>query len=102
MTEDKVEAMLALIKERLSAYSIDETINRLHSYSCNGPTIEEMFSDAPGYFGVEAIPASDAYESNHKILFESWHIDGLDFSGAANDNHYRTVDDCCFEYSLAA
>lgn len=59
MTEDKVEAMLALISERLSAYSIDETINRLHSYGCQGPTITEMFSDMSS-----CLDMSDCREEN--------------------------------------
>lgn len=41
--EDRVEKMLQLIKERLAAYPVEETIERLHSYGGKGPTIDEFF-----------------------------------------------------------
>lgn len=40
--EDRVEKMLQLIQERLAAYPIEETIERLHSYGGKGPTIDEF------------------------------------------------------------
>lgn len=40
--EERVEKMLKLIDERLLAYTVEETIERLHSYGGKGPTIDEF------------------------------------------------------------
>jgi hypothetical protein len=42
MQEEGSKEMLALIKERLGAYGIEETIDRLHSYGGTGPTVDEF------------------------------------------------------------
>lgn len=35
------EIMLKLIEDRLNAYTVEETAERLHSYQGTGPTIRE-------------------------------------------------------------
>ena len=42
MEKDKVEKMLELIEERLSKYTAEDTLERLHSYQGAGPTIDEF------------------------------------------------------------
>lgn len=46
MSDDKrnerTEKMLKLIEERLNAYTVEETIERLHSYEGTGPTVDEF------------------------------------------------------------
>lgn len=36
------EEMLKLIEDRLNSYTVEETIERLHSYQGGGPTIREF------------------------------------------------------------
>lgn len=40
--KERTEKMLKLIEERLNAYTVEETIERLHSYQCTGPTVDEF------------------------------------------------------------
>ncbi|WP_410950898.1 hypothetical protein [Pseudomonas sp. S1(2024)] len=42
MRSERTEKMLALIDQRLSAYSVEETIERLHAYGGVGPTVNEF------------------------------------------------------------
>jgi len=43
----KTKRMLDLIDQRLAAYSIEETVERLHSYGGAGPTVDEFLSMVP-------------------------------------------------------
>jgi hypothetical protein len=42
MLDEKKEKMLAMIRERLASYTVEETLERLHSYGCVGPSMEEF------------------------------------------------------------
>lgn len=37
---ERTEKMLALMGERLSTYTVEETVERLHAYGGVGPTVE--------------------------------------------------------------
>lgn len=39
--ERRTEIMLKLIEDRLNAYTVEQTVERLHSYQGTGPTIRE-------------------------------------------------------------
>lgn len=111
MKQDKVELMLALIEQRLNAYSVEETIDRLHSYRCGGPTISEFVSSFGCGHAVEAEVGRDRelpiYSSRSLKLLRFclencqpgiWYIDGV----APNDECYDGPDDACINYGLAA
>ncbi|WP_323169882.1 hypothetical protein [Pseudomonas bubulae] len=53
--------ILARIKERLQKYTVEETIDRLHSYGSVGPTIKEYFDCGMDY--------EDFYNSDYSIPF---------------------------------
>lgn len=42
MRQKRKERMLQLVEERLSAYTVEETIEKLHSYEEKGPTLDEF------------------------------------------------------------
>jgi hypothetical protein len=44
MRSEKAEKMLALIEERLASYSVEEVVERLHSYGGGGPTVDEFLA----------------------------------------------------------
>lgn len=43
----RTQRMLDLIDQRLATYSVEETVERLHSYGGVGPTVDEFLSIAP-------------------------------------------------------
>lgn len=43
----RTQRMLDLIDQRLATYSVEETVERLHSYGGAGPTVDEFPSMAP-------------------------------------------------------
>lgn len=43
--KERTEKMLNIIEERLNSYTVEDTIDRLHSYKGSGPTIREFFED---------------------------------------------------------
>lgn len=43
----RTQRMLDLIDQRLAAYSVEETFERLHSYGGAGPTLDEFLSGDP-------------------------------------------------------
>jgi hypothetical protein len=111
MKQDKVELMLAMIEQRLNAYSVEETVERLRSYECAGPTISEFVSSFASGYLVEAEVGRDRelpIYSSHSIellrfCLESyqsgtWYADAV----APNDEWYDGPDDACINYGLAA
>lgn len=103
----KVAAMLALIEQRLNAYPLEETLDRLYSYGNEGPGIEEFLkglepSDGGFEFfalaGYERVSSSGVNVCRSVIM--SHNVQVVDsFADASND----AEEECeMFEYLLAA
>lgn len=105
MTENKGDRMLALIEQRLNAYTVEETIERLHSYECHGPSVSDFFDSMES-------------PSNKSDLYSSWELNSetlelynrymsamqeLTFNDVAfNEEQYSAVDENFDMYGLAA
>ena len=44
-SSERTRNMLALIKERLDSIPTEELLEQLHSYGCDGPTLDEFQAD---------------------------------------------------------
>lgn len=110
MKQDKVELMLALIEQRLSSYSVENTIDRLHSYRCIGPTISEFVSTFDPSSALQAVVGGDRELPIYSAHFfgapnfcldnnpsSVWCVDQV-----ANDEVFCGQDYELHKYSLAA
>lgn len=88
---NKVDKMLALIQQRLKAYSLEETIERLHSYDCDGPTVSELYLSFERQLEecFEYTICNAQYPQIDKFSYQS-----------ANDELFSSDD--CLDYGLAA
>lgn len=108
MKEDKVATMLALIEERLAAYSLDETLDRLHSYGGEGPTIEEYYSSfsvaLPKLINNIDIFLMDSDVENYEVCLEGLGepLECRFVDVACNDDDYQYSTHDPYEFNLAA
>lgn len=80
-----IEAMLALLEEQLDSYTIDDTLERLHSYESVGPALEEFH-----LAGIEIFSYADEF-SQQAIEYSL--IEGR----CCNDENYFDMKDTSFE-----
>ncbi|WP_236195477.1 hypothetical protein [Pseudomonas glycinae] len=69
---ERVQRMLDLIDERLEAYPVEDTVNRLKSYQGGGPTIQEFLE------GLEPIDNAEADAYCIDYLVDSVGLDTSD------------------------
>jgi hypothetical protein len=103
----KVAAMLALIEQRLNAYPLEETLDRIHSYGGAGPTVEEfleeleIFEHRTEFFavaGFERMSNSGIHISRSVLMSHNAQVVDS-FPDASNDAEEESE---MFEYLLAA
>lgn len=101
------EEYFALLEAKLDSYNFEETLERLNSFSKEGPTIEEYFDSCNADFSMQSQDLEVwQYNSNHEqktetgkryFLFFEADIQYSLIDGACNDDNYFDMQDAIFE-----
>ncbi len=70
------ENLISLLEARLGAYNVEETLERLHSYECDGPPAEYYLNDTIELYSGETAIHEEPVEYSS-------------INGAANDENYN-------------